>query len=457
MASQETFVELKHGDEKGTSQTLFYGKVLKLQVKVDKGVYWLEAEAVSLTYDMDIVRRNRAFHDKTVKIEKVLKDIAAPYKANVNNTFAEALPLGDFTLQYQETDWQFMKRLASHYHAPLVSIASKETPSIYLGIPDFRDFGEIEATHYQVFKDMATYQSFKEQGETGLFEQDFVGYEVTLDQVLELGDQVRFKNKNLHVFAVKTEMQRGILTHTYGLRTQRGGYQRLQYNQQIVGASIQGKVAAVVRDQVKVTLGFDHEWNLKAAHLFPYSTMYASDNQTGWYAMPEVGDDVRINFPSAREGEAIAISSVRKRLPQNNKQSSSTSSQAPIHTHTTVVQQEQLQPIIHYDQENQEDLQADPNTKYLLTPSGQKITFKSDRVVISSGGGASITLTNAGTILLDCTQNMTLQTAGQISMTGENIMLNANLIEMSTGEGMGSLKIDEGQILIRGVEMLMEK
>lgn len=33
----------------------------------------------------------------------------------------------------------------------------------------------------------------------------------------------------------------------------------------------------------------------------------------------------------------------------------------------------------------------------------------------------------------------------------------ANQIEMSTEEGLGSLKIDEGQVLIKGVEMLMDK
>ncbi|CAM4484944.1 MAG: hypothetical protein E7L01_04965 [Paenibacillus macerans] len=457
MASEQTVVELKHVDENGNDKTLFHGKILKLNVKVEKGIYWLEAEAISHSYDMDIGLVNRAFQDKTMTIEKVLKDVSAPYHAIINNTFSEPKQLGNFTLQYQETDWQFMKRMASHYHAPLITLASRDSIGVYLGIPDYQDYGEIKATHYRVYKDLKTFQSLGDPKQTGLSDQDFICYEVVMDQVLELGDQVTFKNQKLHVFEVKTEMNRGVLTHTYVLCQRKAGYQKVQFNTKIVGASIQGKVAAVVRDQVKVKLDYDHEWNLGKAHLFPYSTMYASEDQTGWYAMPEVGDDIRINFPSAKEGDGIAISSVRKRLPQEAGSNSSSSQGQTRTIHTTVVKQEKLQPIIHYDQETKEDLQVDPNTKYLMTSTGQKITFKPDRIVISSGGGASITLTNAGTVLLDCNSLLTLKTNGRIEMSGEIITMVANQIEMSTEEGLGSLKIDEGQVLIKGVEMLMDK
>ncbi|MNI20162.1 hypothetical protein D3C73_736320 [compost metagenome] len=453
MAGQQTVVELSQLDENGTNKTLFHGKLLKLNVTMEQGVFWLEAEAISHSYDLDISLTNRAYQDKTMTIEKVIKDVSKPYRADINNTLSESQQLGGFTLQYQETDWQFMKRMASHYHAPLISITSRENISVYIGIPEDQDRGEIAATHYRVFKDFKKFHSLGDPKDTGLREQDFICYEVMVDRVLELGDRVTFKNIKLHVFRATTEMNRGVLTHTYILCQRKAGYQKVQYNTQIVGASIQGKVAAVVWDQVKVKLDYDVEWNVGKAHLFPYSTMYASEDQTGWYAMPEVGDDVRINFPIPNEREGIAISSVRKRLPQ-----ASATSQAPTKTtNTTVVQQEKLQPIIHYDQETKEDLQADPNTKYLLTSTGQKITFQSDRIVISSGGGSSITLTNSGTVLLQCNNKLTLQTSGQIEMGAENIIMSANQIEMSTEGGLGSIKIDEGQVLINGVELLIDK
>lgn len=445
MASEQTVIELMYTDEKGINKTLFHGKILRLNVKVERGVYWIDVEAVSHSYDMDIMLVNRAFQDKSMKIEKVVKEIAAPYKASINNMYSEQMELGGFTLQYQETDWQFMKRLASHYHAPLVTVSSRDTISVYLGIPDHRDLGEIEATHYRVHKDLLTYKSLGDPKQTGLNERDFICYEVVMDQVLELGDKVTFKNQKLHVFEVHTEMNRGVLTHKYILCHKEAGYKKVQYNTKIVGASIQGKVAAVVRDEVKVKLEFDHEWSQKTAYLFPYSTMYASEDQTGWYAMPEVGDDVRINFPSAKEAEGIALSTVRKKLPPQN-------------IATAVVKQEKVQPIIDYSSNSKDDMMANPNNKFLLTTTGQKIMFEEDKITISAGeNGSSITLTNAGTIILNSSNKIAIQTGKQVSINADNIMMNGNYIEMSTENDQAGITINQGQVIIKGVEVLMEK
>jgi len=40
--------------------------------------------------------------------------------------------------------------------------------------------------------------------------------------------------------------------------------------------------------------------------------MYASEDGSGWYCMPEMGDDVRIELPNTNEGDAFAVSSVSK-------------------------------------------------------------------------------------------------------------------------------------------------
>ncbi|MCM3700740.1 contractile injection system protein, VgrG/Pvc8 family [Paenibacillus macerans] len=466
MAGEQTDVELQYTDENGKNKTLFHGMLLKLFVRVDRDVYWLEAEAVSHTYAMDIKLENRAFQNKSLLIEDVMKEVGGGYaKADFNNTYTEKRKLGAFTLQYQETDWQFVKRLASHYHAPLVPVATYNHIAVYLGIPEHRDAGPIQATHYKVYKDLLAYKNAGASGESGLHESDFICYEVVLDQVLELGDMVTFNKQKLHVFEVHTEMTRGILTHKYVLCRKKAGYKRKMYNSKIIGASIQGNVAAVVRDEVKVKLDCDQGWSMDTAWLFPYSTMYASEDQTGWYAMPEKGDDVRIYFPGPNEAEGIALSSVRKKLPAEAMGGGTASSGGKSgggsgNVTTTVVKQETLQPIIHYDNDLKnlkDDLMADPDTKFLLTPMGQKIMFEKDKItIVGAENGASITLTNAGSIILNSVDKITLQTGKRIEMTGESIMMIGDQIEMSTKEDKGGIKIDQGQVVISGVEVLME-
>ncbi|MED4954304.1 hypothetical protein P9747_06085, partial [Paenibacillus macerans] len=127
---------------------------------------------------------------------------------------------------------------------------------------------------------------------------------------------------------------------------------------------------------------------------------------------------------------------------------------------TTVVKQETLQPIIHYDNDLKnlkDDLMADPDTKFLLTPTGQKIMFEKDKItIVGAENGASITLTNAGSIILNSVDKITLQTGKRIEMTGESIMMIGDQIEMSTKGDKGGIKIDQGQVVISGVEVLME-
>ncbi|MNI17385.1 hypothetical protein D3C73_707540 [compost metagenome] len=485
MASHQLPVEMYYTDAMGKVHTLFHGIILKLHVKVDKEAHWLEAEAVSHTYAMDIKPQYRSFQDAAMSNLSVMKHICSTYTgASVLNTYTEEKTLGAFTLQYQETDWAFFKRLASHYNAPLLPAVTQSRIGIYVGIPDHQDGGELNATHYRVYKDISTYKDLVEGAGAKLNEQDFICYEVVTDQVLELGDKVTFKDKALYVLNVVTEMKKGVLTHTYTLRSKASAYQRKIVNQRIIGASIQGKVAEVVRDEVKVQLEYDQNWSKGTAYLFPYSTMYASEDQTGWYCMPEPGDDVRIYFPGAKEAEGIALSTVRKKLPSqasdgadngqgtvgSSKRSSgigangSTSGgNTTVVTNTrtvtnTVVQTEQIQPIVHYDKDLKDDLMANPNTKFIMTPHGQRIMFEESGItIVGAGGGAWISLTNDGTLILNSNNKIALHTGKQIEMAADSIVMLGNQIEMATKEGPAGITLDQGQIKIRGVEVLMEE
>ena len=44
------------------------------------------------------------------------------------------------------------------------------------------------------------------------------------------------------------------------------------------------------------------------ARWFPYATVYSSGDGTGWYCMPEIGDKIRLYFPTEKEQDAYVIS-----------------------------------------------------------------------------------------------------------------------------------------------------
>ena len=105
----------------------------------------------------------------------------------------------------------------------------------------------------------------------------------------------------------------GVLHNLYLLKLKEGFRSLKAYNTMLVGSSVSGKVVEVSRDRVMVDLDIDGPG--RAAYWFPYSTMSASPDGSGWYCMPEKGDGVRVYFPTKEEGEAYAVSAISGHKP----------------------------------------------------------------------------------------------------------------------------------------------
>lgn len=70
---------------------------------------------------MDEKRHFRSYQDPAVTYEQVVRDIMAGYTDSAvffSRPYSEAS--GELLLQYEETDWDFLKRLAGRRHQFLV-------------------------------------------------------------------------------------------------------------------------------------------------------------------------------------------------------------------------------------------------------------------------------------------------------------------------------------------------
>ncbi|MMZ61105.1 hypothetical protein D1872_232360 [compost metagenome] len=59
-------------------------------------------------------------------------------------------------------------------------------------------------------------------------------------------------------------------------------------------------------------------------------------------------------------------------------------------------------------------------------------------------------------IILNSNNKISIQTGKQIEMMSESIVMVGDQIEMSTEGGKGGITIDQGQVIIKGVEILMK-
>lgn len=312
-ASADDKVEVVQIDGASKVRTLFKGVVSNIAIRCVKGIYYLEVEAQSHTSLMDVKRQYRSFQNKQMLYDDLIKTVVKDYSGVDYKDFATmGESLNEFTVQYNETDWQFLKRMASRFGAVLLPRADSDGPKFFFGIPDEKEGSIPEETSYIVERDILSYLELVENDVKDLEDFEFTFYEVESSNYLNLGDGAKFKDKSMVVVKSTVQMVDGTLKYIYLLAPKNGVRQKRLQNPLIVGAAIEGKVLETSGDMVKVHLEIDSNQSASDACFFQYTTNYTAEGNTGWYCMPEADDYVKLYFPDEIEENAVVVTSARK-------------------------------------------------------------------------------------------------------------------------------------------------
>ena len=307
MTEVNSLIEVNHLNPAGATDPLFKGVILAVKVRAVRGIYYMEAEAVSASYLLDIQKKSRSFQDKEMTYSSLFQLMSPPYSGlDIIDEATKGKKLEKLTVQYRETDWQFLKRLASRFNTGLVPAATFDKPKFHFGIPAGSGKGKLEDYHYTIRKKLGDYLLYKESDNGNSQENDFLYYEVETDKVLHIGDFVTFNEQTLYVCEANTSMKDGLLKHLYTLSSKNGMSKSEIFNHDISGVSIEGKVLEVAKDHLKVHLSIDEKQDKGKAHWFLYATPYTAEGHSGWYSMPEINDYVHVYFPTHREEEGLA-------------------------------------------------------------------------------------------------------------------------------------------------------
>ena len=123
---------------------LFSGVVTSLKVRHESGLYHVEIEGQSRTYQMDLKKKSRSFQDGGTSYSEVIEAVISGYPGSYYGQIPPDRQTGTVILQYDETDWEFLRRLASHFNTVLVAEASGKGPRFWFGVP--QNESEIEET-----------------------------------------------------------------------------------------------------------------------------------------------------------------------------------------------------------------------------------------------------------------------------------------------------------------------
>lgn len=419
--SQGSNVSLLVRKPGGNRDILFQGMVQDVEIEAVQGSYYMEVYAVSHSYLLDVEKKSRTFQNKKMSYSELIQQVTADHTgAMIKDTVTQGAATGQLIVQYNETDWEFLKRLASHFHTGLVNDVHFEHPSCYFGIPQNGEL-TFEISNYGVKKDFAKYMQLSKNGINGLHEQDFIYYQVETYLPANIGDKVLFQNHILYVCQVEGRVEKGIFINHLTLTTLKGMSQQYQWHDRIAGVSLNAKIVEVQNDQVKVSLEIDETLGHTPGEmcLFPYSTIYSSKDGSGWYCMPEIGDHVRIYFPDGVEEHGYAISSVHEEVDSSMGQSRSIDSSNGLSSGTGADGSA--------SGENYSGQRDNPSVKSIRNQDGKEIRLTPDGIYIIADG-TTITLTDAGGVSIVSDQNIEFKAGQSIILCGEE---DVNVIGMT--------------------------
>ncbi len=400
---------------------LFCGVALEVGTVCENGIWYLEAEAVSWTVKLDREMKKRSFQEHGLSYNSIVSQLAQE-AAGTAKCNAPEKKVENLLLEYRETDWEFLKRLASHSGSVLVADAAASQPSFSFGVEEGKEYQDEagEEGDFAVKKKVARYRRLSQE-EFPFQETDAVEYTLKTDHAtLDVGDMVRRKGQALYVREVCLRLIGSVSTCSYSLTTKAGLSTEKMCHPHISGLTLDGAVLKAEGDTVRVHLSIDKSQDVGTAYPFPYATGYTAEGHTGWYVMPEEGDTVQIVFPTEDENEAYAVQAVRR---------------------------------------DDTEKTSDPRVKYLRTADGKEIKLDKDEILITANDNLTFVKINKNSgveiitdkqVLVKSDGNITVTSGGAVSMSS------AGDFSIHAGKNLSVTAADSATVTCRENSMKME-
>ncbi|UHA73171.1 DUF6531 domain-containing protein [Paenibacillus sp. 481] len=299
-----------HGSNGDADYPLFLGQMHQLELHEVQGNDIVEMTVISHTYQMDSEQKCRSFQQISMSYHEVIDEVLGAYPKQLYraDAFDVSVSLGRLLLQYEETDWEFLQRVASHAGAMLTPDVSQHKLCVWIGAPSgHRRIKLPEGKAYQIGRKLESFLTGIQTPRESWDEQAFTRCVVSLDQLLDLGDQVEIQGQSYTVMGLQGELVRGLFEFEYLCAIPEGVRQNQKFNPYLVGLAVEGKVIGVMPNRAKVHLDIDAEQDVGEAVWFPYSAPFSHLLHT----MPQVGSRIKLFFPSHEEDDAMLINSVR--------------------------------------------------------------------------------------------------------------------------------------------------
>ena len=289
---------------------LFCGRLRWIEQQQVEGNHRLTLELVSGTSLLDQKRKSHSYQDIAMSYGKLLDQAARQaggmvlYPAGL-----EDIAIGFPKIQYEETDWEFLKRMASHLGLSLYPQVEQPRAGLWVGLPQAEGAKAFDWRHYRIVWD----SRYDELGgeKAGNSRDRFISYEVESEGSYGCGQEVTFQGKGLTICSKSCRSEGGELLFTYRLGYPEWAGQRRLTHKKLSGLSLLGEVISREGERLKLKLDIDREhsdWKQEKAYAF----LWCPPTGNLMYMMPAQGSRVSLYFPRGEEEGAVAVNCIRR-------------------------------------------------------------------------------------------------------------------------------------------------
>lgn len=298
----------------GETRPLFSGVIEGVRLEERGKLSYVTIDCTSFTILLDRKRRSQSFQDTTIRYRDILERVGAnsDIKERILITALNAgKQIGTPIIQYEETDWEFYKRIAGKLHTIIIPEITYVMPQFSIGLIKGKTYELPEINEYQESMNLERYRSnVRAQGKSY-----FVSYQIRSNEIYEIGDKIRWQDKELVVMEKELYVEHGCIEGIYVLGYEAGFSVSEYKNEKVRGVSLPGIVIDTKEGAVKVHLEIDEIQDKETAYWYRYSPITGNI----MYSVPECGARVLLNIMSEREEDAIVSGCIRTNseiLPQ---------------------------------------------------------------------------------------------------------------------------------------------
>ncbi len=388
-AEKESQEEILGRDWSGTSiyvyqneeELLFAGSIEKLICRKGNQLLEMEIRGISGTAKLDRKRKRQSFQNPHMTYREVIQKVIEDYAGTrVRWGIKEDQEIGSPIIQYDETDWEFLMRLSSHFHEPLIAGAETDKPSFTFGMNDGerKSGGTIEMTGMGF--DSVYYQNGSYGSDVPRSRAFYL--EIEADENLQMGDKVSCEGRDYHVCQRRIIFERGDLSFTYRAGMEAVYRRKKIHNKALTGLRLEGTIKRTCEEGVYLQLDIDREERAD------YPWMWAPETNSLCYCMPETDTKAVLYLSTSEEADGRVILSTVKNTRNN--------------------------------------MYADTQKRELVTNHQKRLGLYPDRILLEGAKGkVSCSMSDQAGIRLKSNSDIVFQADGGIYLTGQNVTVTA--------------------------------